>query len=674
MVILDPQLKAFRFDTPILVLAESLRVCRNEEFANGASFVAALRGMAVPVLGIILPLELQTPSHYAQELFGLDLLEWSRWAGSPLEQMPVLALSWFSFEKIQRLRSSLLLSHSATQFVRLPAPAEALERFIQSVRLGNFDREGGAWETVRGGPSIDSVLTHHDLANDYYGAYRLWVGYGTALRQTLEKFGSSADLSREIHVFEGVQFEWIGRLKEKLSQPHVRRFQAQAERDEFPAYPEPNDQENSDAYQLLISHLDVGLGAGTRLLFIDDQFKKGWAEVLLRVLFRVDSFTYETGHEAVYAEVKQQSLTTSTRTRWARFVSVDSAERARLWLDYWGTMPLKSKGARAKRSVWLDEWAQALNTSVEKSSEPEDILGHSEAGSIDAPSARPKDVSTIALLDLRLESQHHPRIFNVADLDSIRLRSELKTHQPTLPIIMFTASRHAITATQIMRNSNDADGWYVKEAPDVPPNDENTARGFFYLLDRIHLFSQLHLWYRDSLEWDSERKLEYAHFFNSPHRKQVLQNVDDSAGQIFEQVRLGVTGWDSHGYRPSFLEYIQEHAPAQRFDIELTLVARRVALATLLLTAIVKTGELQWNADEFDRVLPGRRQNATLKAVYDKLNFNRVLWLRTRDIHTQLLPEEFRWLAQIDWPQPKRIAIQKFLDRVEAEVMKKQHV
>lgn len=666
---MDSELKDYRFDRPAFVLADSVRICADQEFADGASFVAALRSMATPPLGIIIPLELPITFHYAQELFGLDLLEWTRWAGSHLEQMPVLALSWFTFEKLQRMRSSLLLSHSATQFLRLPASREALEHFIKNVRRGTFTQEGGEWEMVRGGATVDSALTHHDLANDYYGAYRLWTGYAAALRQTLAKFDSSVDLSREIERVASVKFAWKEKLEEKLNQPHVRRFQAQAERDEFPSYPEPNEQESSDAYQMLLSHLNFGLGAGARVLFIDDQFKKGWAEVLVRVLFRVDTFTYETEHEAVYAEARQISPGTSTQPMWARFVCVDSAERARLWLDYWGMMPLPKKGAVEARRVWAEEWARTLNTFIDESSELQDILGHSSAGSIDAPTGRPKDVTTIALLDLRLESEHQPRIFNVADLSSIRLRSELKTQQPTLPIIMFTASRHAITATQIMRNSNDADGWYVKEAPDEPPNDENTARGVFYLLDRIHLFSQLHLWYRDSLEWDSERKLEYAHFYNSPYRAKILQHIDSHAARIFEQVRAGSTGWDLGGH-PTYFAYIQEHAPVQRFDIELTLVCRRVALATLLTTATAETGELRWNADEFNRVLPGSPQARSVKAVYDKLNFNRVLWLRTRDIHTQLLLEEIQWLDQIDWPEKNRAAIQRFLSRARAELVK----
>lgn len=664
------ELGDYRFDRPIFVLSESIRFCQEDEFADGASFIKALRDLKTDVLGIIIPLELKTRLHCAQELLGLDLLEWSRWAGSPLEQTPVLALSWFTFEKLQRLRPSLLLSHSATQFLRLPASPGTLERFVEDVRLCRFAQEGGSWEAVRGGAAVDSALTHHDLANDYYGAYRLWVGYAAALKQTQRILGSSVDLTLETERVANVSFAWTGRLEKKLDQPHVRRFQASAEHDEFPAYPEPNEQERLDTYRMLLSHLTVGVGAETRVLFVDDQFKKGWSEVLLEILFQVEAFTYETEHEAVYAEAQRGTPQKSPQPMWARFVCVDSAERARLWLDYWGLMPLQKKEAVQARAAWAKEWASTLHIGVEESSELQDILGHSSAGSVDAPSARPKDATTIALLDLRLESQHQPRIFNVADLDSIRLRTDLKMQQPALPIIMFTASRHAITSTQIMRNSSDADGWYVKEAPDVPPNDENTARGVLYLLDRVHLFSQLHLWYRESLEWDSERKLEYAHFYNSIYRAEVLRHIEAHATRIFEHVRAGTTGWDNGGY-PTYFVFIQERAPVQRFEVELTLVARRVALATLLLTATAEAGEIRWNADEFNRILPGSPHARQVKAVYDKLNFNRVLWLRTRDIHTQLLPEEVEWLSQIQWPRAMCKPIERFLARA-AEVIKKE--
>jgi len=67
-------------------------------------------------------------------------------------------------------------------------------------------------------------------------------------------------------------------------------------------------------------------------------------------------------------------------------------------------------------------------------------------------------------------------------------------------------------------------------------------------------------------------------------------------------------------------------------------------------------------------MLPGSPHSRNVKAVYDKLNFNRVLWLRTRDIHTQLLSQEVEWLRRIEWPAEKRYPIDRFLKRAYSEL------
>jgi hypothetical protein len=658
----------YKFDRPTIVLAESVIFCPSDVIMDGAAFVNYLADIPSPMLALVIPLEMRIGYRYAQELLGLELLEWTRWSGPALEQLPVLALSWLSFEKIQRLRHAQLLAQNATTFLRLPAPPMFLEKFVETVREGKLLQEGHGWEEIRRGISTDAALTHHDLANDYYGAYRLWCGYKALLPRAQRMAEQPNEIAIEVTRIENTEFSWSEKLNSKLKQPHVRRFQALAEEDEFPAYQELNDEENLDGARLVESHLLNGLEPLTRILLIDDQFGRGWGEVLLNIFFKESKFTYRTSHEAVFSQTGKDVHGKTCNQRWARMVCVDSAERARYWLNYWDELPLSSSEPRDIRpAMWAQEWADSLGIDSDGVLEVPDILGHAAKGSVDDSSARPKDVSTIVLLDLRLEPHHQPRIFNVNNLGSIKLRTEIKMRRPTMPIIMFTASRHAITATQIMRNSSDADGWYVKEAPDVLPDDENSARGVLYLLERLHMFSQLHQWYRESLEWDADRKLEYAHFHNSQFRDEVLEFLDQDATRLFRAVRAESTGWDKGGY-PTYLGFLQEHAPVRKFEIETTLIGRRVALGALLLTATVEAGELRWNAQEFNRVLPGSPQSRVVKALYDKLNFNRVLWLRTREIHTQLLSEEVNWLRRIDWPEERRIAIEQFLTRAAAEV------
>jgi len=338
--------QGYRFDRPAIILAETIHICRDEDFADGATFAEFLSNFRSSSLAIVIPMEISTEYRYAQELFGLDLLEWTRWGGPPLEQIPVLAMSWLSFEKLHRLRPSLLLAQGATRFLRLPAPPASLKQFVEEVRRGEFVQTGAAWEMVRGGASNDAALTHHDLANDYYGAHRLWRGYAAALRQVQRSERNSEAIRAEIRRTEEACFPWTEMLEAKLKQPHVLRFQANADKEEFPAYQDLNDQEQTASHRLLESHVINGLASSTRMLLVDDQFEKGWADVLLSLLFRRHLFTYKTDHEAVYAEPAENGRSGMSDLRWARMVCVDSAERARYWLDYWDQMPLVQKSER----------------------------------------------------------------------------------------------------------------------------------------------------------------------------------------------------------------------------------------------------------------------------------------------------------------------------------------
>jgi hypothetical protein len=71
----------------------------------------------------------------------------------------------------------------------------------------------------------------------------------------------------------------------------------------------------------------------------------------------------------------------------------------------------------------------------------------------------------------------------------------------------------------------------------------------------------------------------------------------------------------------------------------------------------------EWNTDAFVRLLPGRPIKKVVKWVYDKLNFNQVLWMRSSNVLSQLLREEIDWLATIDWPADKRAPILGALGR-----------
>jgi hypothetical protein len=113
----------------------------------------------------------------------------------------------------------------------------------------------------------------------------------------------------------------------------------------------------------------------------------------------------------------------------------------------------------------------------------------------------------------------------------------------------------------------------------------------------------------------------------------------------------------------TYLAYIQDRVPSTPFPVAQTLVARRVALAVLLWTADMTPAGPDWNTDAFVRLLPGRPTKKVVKWVYDKLNFNQVLWMRSSGVLSLLLREEIDWLAAVGWPADKRAAILGALDR-----------
>jgi hypothetical protein len=254
--------------------------------------------------------------------------------------------------------------------------------------------------------------------------------------------------------------------------------------------------------------------------------------------------------------------------------------------------------------------------------EPQDVFAQNREFVLDRHSAGPRIKSTIVLLDLRLEPVR-AALYSVKDFPSFGLRRAIKAEKPDLPVIMFTASRQILNFAELLDSSRDIDGWFIKEGPDiaVDEHDSNSANSAAYLLERIHLYSTLAGWYRNSFGWDTDRKLAYARLFHSEQSSTVFAEIGRLATEILIQTQEGQTGWKREG-TDTFLSFVQDRVPPSPFPVAQTLVARRVAIAALLRTADLTPGGLEWNADEFDRFLPGRPSKKIVKAVYDKLNFN----------------------------------------------------
>lgn len=602
---------------------------------------------------IAIPLELAAPGWNRQDLFGYELLSVLRWsAGAPLRGLPVMLTAWQPLQEILRRKQDLLIVHPATRFVRLPEAVEAINGFLESVARGQIRSasDGEIAEVASASDQATRSVSYHDLANDYYAAYRIWKGYQSLLCQADQ--AGVIEATREAESVSRIRFTWEEDVQKKLQSPLVRRFQASRAGFAAPKYPAV-----AQDLDILAYHLQQGLPEGTRLLLVDDEFHKGSAEVLLRVIFRQSAFTRQLADEWVYSEQTPRG----PQDRWARLVCVRNTKLARNWLAYWDQIAEAELVGTDPWQRWLENWSLELSPSTSMTGsellEPQDVFAQNREFVLDRHSAGPRIKSTIVLLDLRLEPVPNT-LYSVKDLPSYRLRRAIKTERPDLPVIMFTASRQALNLAELLDSSRDIDGWFIKEGPDIPVDerDSNSANAVAYLLERVHLYSTLAGWYRESFGWDTVRKLAYARLFHSPDASAVFAEITRLASDILGEIQNGRSGW-SPGDTRTFLSFIQERVPATPWPVAQTLVARRVAIASLLWTADLTPGGMEWNTDAFDRLLPGRPSKKIVKAVYDKLNFNQVLWMRSSGVLSQLLREEFDWLTELDWPQQKQTPI-----------------
>jgi hypothetical protein len=639
--------KGYSAQEPLLVTASGVVPVGPVE--SGQAWLERLSSAGDQLRGVILPLELKTACHRRQHLFGLELLEWLRWsAAETARYVPVLAMAFHPLSQVLKRTPNVLLVVHGTDFARLPEVAETdwalAQQFVAALRSAGQGsmcaRPEDIEQATLGGTRRAVGITHHDLANEYYAAKRLWAGYQRALRDAVHSISSDA-IEREIQRVEQVRFPWEDKLERAKLQPTFRQFQLSRRDWEFPANP-PID----DSARIMQVHSEDGLPAGTRILLVDDDFDKGMAEVLLQILFRQAEFSRRLDldqQEWVYSEQ-------SGSIRWARFACVKDIASASYWLKYWHPKDLDRLPAalplEKTQDAWKRRWAAALQ--ADAADNVEYILD-----SLDDPTARPKNTQTIVLLDLRLTREELPSVYATRQLQSVRLREAIKAADTDFPIIMLTASRQAVNFAAVMGGAREVDGWLNKEAPDVPADDENSARAVHYLLERLHLFACLRDWYRPEFEWNLERKLAYARLYNSPYRDSCLQHVAGRATQTVQALLQGSRTLHEKYKGEKFYSCIESEVTPNRFEIERRLVARRVAIAALLHTAQWLSDGPRWDVDAFRKLMPGRPDNAIVKAVYNVVNFNDRLWLTTSDtaLIDRLLIEEYDWLDTFNWQQ-----------------------
>jgi CheY-like chemotaxis protein len=643
-------------DAPLLILRDDLREMPADEWKATEAWLTALgRAQPAPV-GMVLPLELPGRFGRRGELWGVELLRWLRWsAPEPIRLIPVLAVAWQPLEMILRAKHEPLLVSRGAWFARLPDVLEGSpsfqSRFITQVRTEpeKLKISRADLELLAGGTAGEAArLTHHDLANEGYSASRLWAGYLQALRQASEGTRNTRAAKKALAWAEKVRFTWLDELNQRMHQPSFQQFQVLRRSTAPPKYPEIE-----DASQLVRGHAKEGLPGVLRVLLVDDEFDKGLAYALLKILFGDVEFScgLPDDSEKVYCAPGPGSGS------WARFVCVKNTRAAAHWLKFWREFKVLSPASSSSYTAWLESWAACLGRRSKdlKDTDLEDVLSFPSDGGdrpLDDSNARPVHPVTVIVLDLRLSRKEPEASYSPDDFESLRFRNAVKRDRPDLPVVMLTASRQALNYVAAMAGAGPQDGWLMKEAPDVPVDDDNSSRSVHYLLNRLHVFSTLGEWYRPALEWQSREITEFSDFWGQSDRTNLLAQAEYHASLLFREV---VEGRVPDPLPRRFWGYVSSRTSDSRHSFVARLVARKVAIACLLHCADWNhSGEPEWNLERFQHLLPdtpdAKRKDEKEFSKDISVLFNRDLYLPgLKSAISALLRVEYEWLLKQDW-------------------------
>lgn len=683
----------YLFRAPLLIDGKGLREFPAGGWDSGELWLQSLaEACAVySVKALLLPLELKTASHLHSDLFGIELLNWLRWcAPEPLRWVPVIAVGWQPLAAVLRKRPDLLLVCPGTQFHEITDVIAQDRRILQldidAARRG--DLVTCAELTLRRytmGTAVEAAqVTYHDLANDHYAAYRLWVGYLHALEKSLAlphlKSDEKQTLQAEIERAGKTPVPSVEEIRRKQSTPSFQHFKLVRSVAQIPAYPHMEGAET-----IFRQHILSGLPPKVRVLLVDDEFDKGIADTLLQVLFRQTAFTVQSSEQAIYKWDPNNAPK-------ARLVCVKTAEAARNWLRYWGELPfseealetmshglLSEQCARQPETKsfknWLFETHCALGGSEKSFKDALQRLAPDEIDTAEADKclleaagtllsklddleASPKRMTTVMILDLRLEKGAVPELYDAGYFSSTALRREVKHVQPKLPILMFTASRQAMNYATIMAEATNIDGWLCKEAPDSPEDIENSTNSLLYLISQVHMFGGMAEWWHPGLDWVKTDEKEYGEFYSSPQFESSIEHVDREATRLLRLIHR-----DTFSKVPPFAGLRGKLAPPLfqilNHKIEPLLVARRLIVGTLLMTSTPNGQSLTWDPTEFVRRIRGDDYIGPLVrkgiAIYvSKFGNQREFWfpsLAPDGILQALLKDELLWLQSQDWPR-----------------------
>lgn len=686
---------AYQWDAPLIILRDRFGTISNEYWNSGYKWIEFLDTIKNDLLGLVLPLELKTETHWRQSLYGLELLEWLRYSGdieSCVNLIPVLSASWQPLQNVLKRRFEPLIVSYGCIFTRLPDAMQndnkKLKDFVQQVRGKEAflyrEREESLRRLAFGRAELVEQLTHHDLANDYFAAWRLWKGYLRALESVAQIRTKNAEANKVVkEAFEStskVEFIWQDELKKKMRRPYFYQFCLSRKKTPVAPYPPVESAES-----ITRIHVNQGLPKDTRILFVDDEFDKGMADVLLQILFgqhgrkKIDFTTKgPSDNEWVYSEPSTRTTRDSKENdRWARMVCVKDIPTAAHWLKYWGEAnlfePREKKfphiAMEKTEEEWTKAWSRLLELDTTSVDSIEDVLGYSTTGKIDKPLSRPKSVNTFVFLDLRLKRLTIEDELSIEN-NSKKFINALKHQRPSIPILMITASRQTNKYTDIMEGTDDQDenfspdGWLIKEAPDAMTDDTNSSHAAHYLLNFIHLSAHLNEWYRPSINWDQIKKAEYQEMRESEYFINCMNSIADRADSYLKN--LEDQNFRKKNQYRKLLGSVLDDGKSVKFDIENHLVARRIAIWALIFTSDWTKGSPEWNAEQFLNKLSCRPIKREVKYPSHVLNFETDLYLGTYKpkLLEGLLKEEYDWLEHQKWPTEIAKAISKYLTNI----------
>jgi len=310
-------------------------------------FIQQINSIVEGISGFVIPLEFSFQSDQLTHFDGITLLECLQ--VSDFKEKPMLVYSWLTIETILRIRPSSALIAGNTFFKQMPFPLpEYMPKFL---RLKPDE------QTQTSMAFSDLTSTYHDMANDYYGAYRLWLGFKHAISIHAQSFMSDAD------ALQSSQMErwWANKAEHFNSLPYKsQQAKLQSLPITRPQYPDYFDKPQ----MLLGQHVKTGLDKKLRILYIDDEYHKGYSDVLRSMFFFKELFNQQLTNICPDSAPETGDIwgqTTADGDKNIRFVACSNVETAKHWLKDWGVLKLNPVEQKQSLNDFMTRLAFFLN-------------------------------------------------------------------------------------------------------------------------------------------------------------------------------------------------------------------------------------------------------------------------------------------------------------------------